>query len=53
MGVRMKLLWATAFAVSCHAASPTTPGLRGAPLLSNATLGVSYDEGMAQHQVRC
>jgi hypothetical protein len=51
--VRMKLLLATAFAASCHAASSTTPGLRGAPLYSNATLGVSYDEGIAQHQVRC
>ena len=47
----MKSFLAAAFAVNCHAASLTSPGLRGAPLFSNATLGVSYNEGMAQHQV--
>ena len=46
----VKLLIA-ALVGSSQAAAVSKPVLRGTPVFSNATLGVSYDEDMVQHQV--
>lgn len=48
----MKLLVAAAVG-RIHAAAVSKPVLRGVSIFNNATLGVSYDEDMVQHQVCC